>query len=461
MTVPPQADRLVDHPSIIAWVDQKDSDVSRIGAAARYVVRIVLIIVQQFGKNELSIRSGALTYTIMLSLVPMLAMSTAVVKGLGGGDQLKKAAYSYIDSLEGGGGNNKASPGTPDEGEPSSTSEDNANLTNHLRDAATKLFNYVDRTNFATLGSFGVIGILVTALMVFGHIESAMNAIWKVTAGRSILRKLADYLTLLVLMPISINVAFAATALLESPALAAKMNILVPTPWLQSLLLKPLPILFIAVTFCVMYIFFPNTKVRTLPAVLGATLAAILLFTVQNIYVSLQVGVAKYNAIYGSFATLPLFLAWLYLAWLFILTGAQLAFALQNTKSYQLIATDAPPSFKLGAAFDIMDHVYQAFTEQRPLTAVHMHDELPLYTHQLLGEVILELNRAGLVHVSNTDARLLPTVPAERYDKQQILTTILGTTVAQTAGGKLSLQAIENVGRFSLEDSSNSHQQAQ
>ncbi len=160
------------------------------------------------------------------------------------------------------------------------------------------------------------------------------------------------------LLPISINVAFAAGAFLKSPALALQMDRLIPFEWLQSLLLKPIPIFFISLTFYAMYIFFPNTRVKNLPAVVAALLAALIWFMVQNVYISLQLGVSNYNAIYGSFATLPLFILWMYLGWVFILTGAQLAYAFQNVKTYRLVPFSGSPSLKLGAAFDIMDHIY-------------------------------------------------------------------------------------------------------
>ncbi|MFW2367859.1 MAG: YihY/virulence factor BrkB family protein [Desulforhopalus sp.] len=434
-------------PSLITWADKQSSNTSRLTAAARYLVRLLIIVIREFRINELSLRSGALTYTILLSLVPMLAMSTAVVKGLGGGDQLRKAAYTYIDTLE------KTSNTTyqiTSEGDTTQQSQEvtssGADLTNHLRSAADKLFDYVDRTNFATLGSFGVLGILLSVLLVLGHIESAMNAIWKVTAGRSILRKLADYLTLLVLMPISINVAFAAGAFLESPALASKMDNLIPVAWLQALLLKPVPIFFIAISFFAMYIFFPNTRVRPFPAILGSTLAAILWFIMQNIYINLQVGVAKYNAIYGSFATLPLFLVWMYLGWMFILAGAQAAFAMQNIHSYRLTPVLASPSLKLGAAFDIMDLIYSRFTNRQSLTNEHLASELPHYTQAVLEDVAEQLNSAGLFHKSESDGRLLPTMPGRDCTSKEIIQTIFGSAAADTPGGERSQKAIEKAG---------------
>ena len=273
-----QPEKNKNHTTLTAWAEMKVSNPSLISTATRQLLRIILITIKEFNNNDLSLRSSALTYTVLLSLVPMLAMSTAVVKGLGGGDQLREAAYSYIDTLE----------QTAPKEQPAHSQE---RLTDHLRSAADKLFDYVDRTNFATLGTIGMIGILFSVVLVLSNIESAMNAIWKVQDGRSIVRKIADYLTLVILMPISINVAFAASAFLANPKLASKIDVVIPLAWLQTFLLQLLPVFFIALTLYVIYIFFPNTKVKTLPAVFGSILAAFLWFSVQNVYITLQIGV--------------------------------------------------------------------------------------------------------------------------------------------------------------------------
>jgi membrane protein len=402
-----------------------------------------MIAATEFKNNAIALRSGALAYTVLLSLVPILAMSTAVVKGLGGDDQLRQVAYSYIETLANSSGRAlreaKRSPVSAEATAP----EVAVNLTDHLRLAIDQLFDYVDKTNFTTLGTIGVVGILLSVILVLSYIEEAMNTIWKVANGRSLPRKIADYLTLLILFPISINVAFAASAFLKSPVLVAKMDILMPFAWLQTLVLKAVPGMIITLTFYVIYIFFPNTKVRTFPALLGSILAALLWFGVQEIYISLQIGVAQYNAIYGSFATLPLFLVWIYLGWMFILTGAQVAFACQNIDTYELIPFSAVPSLKLGAAFDIMDCIYQAFAAGQPITPANLIVNLPRYGSTLIAEVASTLQNAGLLHVSQTDDRLLPASPEKSYDYQAVVTTILGNEAPESDGGTKSIRVIQ------------------
>lgn len=426
-----------------AWADGQQTDAPAWHKLVRLVVRLILIAATEFSGNALSLRSAALTYTVLLSLVPILAMSTALVKGLGGDNQLRKVAYTYIDTLTDKTNDtiDRTQMATAPDG--SSLSKNGASLTDHLRSAVDQLFEYVDKTNFATLGSIGVGGILLSVILVLSNIEEAMNGIWKVASGRSLLRKVADYLTLLILLPISINVAFAASAMLQSPVLIAKINILIPVIWIQTLLLKTLPVAIITLTFYIMYIFFPNTKVKSLPALLGASLAAFLWTLVQDIYITLQIGVANYNAIYGSFATLPLFLVWIYLGWLFILTGAQVAYSCQNIRTYRLLPLTAAPALKLGAAFDIMERVCSAFAGAQAITSGDLVRLLPQYQPAIIAEIVTKLREAGLLHVSQTDNRLLPASPGENRYSQEVITLIFGTDTAATSGGARSIRAIK------------------
>lgn len=401
-----------------------------------HLIRAIIITVKEFQKNNLSLRAGALTYTIMLSLVPVLAMSTAVVKGLGGGDQLRQVAYSYIDTLE------KAPsmlqfPDTNKHVDQAEAAEEetDSRLTAHLRSAVDQIFDYVDRTNFATLGSFGVAGILVSVILVLSHIETAMNAIWKVRQGRSILRKISDYLTLLVLVPITINIAFAASAFLKHPALASKVDFFIPFPFVQALLFQLIPVVFISLTLYVIYLFFPNTKVKTVPALLGASIAGFCWFSVQNIYIVMQVGVTNYNAIYGSFATLPLFLVWIYLGWVFILAGAQFAYGLQNSKIYNLDPTPETPAKQLSATFDIMKLVQDAFKKQKKLSMGTITHELSSYQQGSILDTIQQLRKAGAIHLIE-EQYLVPAAPENQIDQNKIISIIFGQDVPKTEGGE-------------------------
>jgi len=422
---------------ITLWADKPITGANVFLVITHTFVRVLLISLHEFKNNNLALRSSALTYTILLSLVPMLAMSTAVVKGLGGGDQLRKVVYSYIKTLDNQVvvGPEETQKKTKEQQGDSQPTLSKSNLTGHIYSAADKIFAYVERTNFATLGTIGVVGIFLSVLLVLSSIEMAMNSIWHVPSGRSFLRKISDYLTLIILFPLSINIGFATSAILKNPTLLAKIEILLPIVWIQAFLLKLVPFFFITLTLFVIYLFFPNTKVRNRPALLGALFAGFFWIYSQNIYLHLQIGVANYNAIYGSFATLPLLLIWLYVGWLFILTGAQIAYAYQNRDHYQLVPLPTTPAQLLSAAFDIISLVYQSFNHKEPINHDNIRNRLTQYNPALVDQAINLLISGNIIYQGETDEKLLPTCPAEKTGHNDIIRAVIGTAIPDTPGG--------------------------
>jgi membrane protein len=432
--------------SMISWVD--NPPVKRFFPVVwvHKLVRVILITFREFLLNNLSIRSGALTYAILLSMVPMLAMSTAVIKGLGGGNQLRELVYSYIETLEQTPSIIIEIPGNEVEEEsPSLSSSDDhpVGLTTHLRSAADKLFDYVDRTSFATLGSFGMLGMFLSVILVLNQIEAAMNTIWKVEDGRSLIRKVTDYLTLIVLMPISINIALAAGTILENQALAIQVDRYLPISWVQSLVLQGVPIFFLSVTLYIIYLFFPNTKPKALPTLIGAILAGSLWFITQNIYIGLQIGVAKYNAIYGSFATVPLFLIWIYFGWLFVLLGAQVAYAIEKNDRYQLIVKSDAPSIKLSAALDLCSAVKKSFHDKHGTNLDSVNQEYSTYSIEQLEEARDTLVSAGFLHHSKESSNLMPSLPPESITPRLVIEAVLGTMTPDSFGGRVSAEVVQ------------------
>ncbi|NOX26305.1 MAG: YihY/virulence factor BrkB family protein, partial [Deltaproteobacteria bacterium] len=335
------------------------------------IFRVVAIFCREFQRDNIPLRSSALTFTIVLSLVPTLALGTAVLKGLGAGDQMREAAYRLVDQIEGGapgsvaesptksqdnatsgqvvsaGGNHTVNPAAPRDTE----------LNGHLHLAVAKIFDYVDRTNFAALGAFGIIGLVIAVLSVLGRIEQAVNVIWQVNTGRNMSRRLMDYLALMILLPICVNLGFAAEAMLRNETIFKMVNNLLPVAGL-SRIFSILPMLVVIITFAGLYRFLPNIKVRILPALVGGVVGGISWFLIQTFYVKLQIGVARYNAIYGSFATLPLFLLWLNIAWLVFLSGAEVSFACQVFRDYEWHPPKLSPYNSLAMAFDLLDEIF-------------------------------------------------------------------------------------------------------
>lgn len=445
-------------------------DEKRITGVLRSLLRILLIMVHEFGNTDITLRASALTFSVILSMVPLLAMSTAVLKGLGNGNQMRIAAYHFIDQLDPDVAGKvpastpvespqqdnsdiseiSISADTPEES-PNGTAEGNEtpplSLNRHLHQAIDTIFDYVDNTNFAALGAFGIAGLLIVVIIVLSSVEDAMNAIWHTRRGRSLFRKIMDYLALLVLLPISVNIALAGDAILQSPKIMDYLATVIPSTWTVQMLLKLLPFIFITLSLMMMYLFFPNVKVKTIAAFCGALFGAIFWFIVQRTYVVLQIGVAKYNAIYGSFATVPLFLIWIQLGWMFVLLGAALAYAIQHRNSYRLSGAESSARQEIQRTFDVLITVYKSFASGRAALLEDLVEQCQVVNEADLAQSLDLLVQNDLLHEVDRDgaAAFIPARPLEQVDGEQIIQLILGKKgeeEADSAGGRLADQVV-------------------
>ncbi len=438
---------------IVCWAFASTRKDRPVKAFFRTTLRVLIIMGQEFLATHITLRASALTFTIILSLVPLLAMSTAILKGLGSDDQLQTFVSRLIDQLDPAQveGQSISSEKPAEDVLPKTEKPGTApviqetSLNKHLHETVDTIFNYVHNTNFAALGAFGIIGLLFAVVMVFSTMEEAMNSIWHTKRGRSLFRKIMDYLALLILLPISINIAIAGEAVLESPKMLGYITTVIPFPWLIQMIFKLLPFGFITLTLMMMYLFFPHVRVKTLPAFCGAVFASIFWFIVQRGYIVLQIGVAKYNAIYGSFATVPLLLIWIQLGWTFILLGAVLAHAIQNRNHYRLPGEDNPPAHTLQRAFDVVLAVYHHFFKAEYITFKELVKTFPGETIKDMELVVDLLVQGGLLYKTkqNNVTRLLPAKPAQTITAREIIRLVLGSCrQTETAGADLSCQII-------------------
>jgi len=423
----------------------------------RGFLRIIFIVARESQDDRITLRASALTFTVVLSLVPMLALGTAVLKGLGAGDQMRQAAYSFIEQFD----NSEATLTLPDqtplpkEETPETAPADNSpnkiqaaesrqqDLTSHLRRAVDQIFDYVERTDFTTLGTIGIIGMVLAALSVLGSIEQSMNAIWQTPTSRALGRKIIDYMALMILLPISVNLALAGAATLQSPTLHGLMQNFIPVPWLIELFFRALPLAVLVITFSLLYQFLPNIRVGYLPALSGGLFGGITWFWVQVLYVKLQIGVAKYNAIYGSFATLPLFFLWIYIAWVVFLIGAEVAFAVQAREHYQWRTYSLTPAARLALAFDIMETALKDYKARRVTDRKTLARILNLPEKSVVN-IVSDLVKGGLLrHVENNQEGYVPAAPLNELKPSEIIDVIIGKDLPAVKGCDLAHQALE------------------
>ncbi len=260
-------------------------------------------------EDTLHLRAAALTYFTVLSLVPMLAFAFALLKGFGAYDALvEDAIRPYVLGLLAG-------------NEP-------------LRQAFEKTLGFVRDTGVASLGALGLLLLLYTATRLLRNIEGALNEVWGATSARSPFEQLRDYVAILVVTPLCLVAAVTLTTFGQALNLLRAAG---ETLGVGSLLngfisvVGPLTVLFLGLLF--LYTVLPTVSVRLRSAALGAIIGGLLWYLVLIVHVEFQVGVARFNALYSSFAAFPIFLAWQHVSWLVVLVGAQIAALHQRHRS--------------------------------------------------------------------------------------------------------------------------------
>ncbi len=263
--------------------------------------QILTLVVRGFFNDGCMLRASALTYTTLLSLVPMLALVFSVLKGFGVQKVLEPL---LLEQLAVGGGQ-----------------------------AVTKIVEYINNTNVARLGSFGLVFLIITVLTLLSNIEQAFNSVWGVEETRPLLRRFTDYFSVVTVGPILVVAAISMTSTLESQQLVQALidHAIVGEALLA--LFQVLPFMVMWLVFAGLYLFMPNIKVSPRAALIGGIFGGTLWQVSQWGYLNFQVGVARYNAIYGTMAALPILMVWIYLSWVIVLIGLEMTYATQNLRS--------------------------------------------------------------------------------------------------------------------------------
>ena len=192
--------------------------------------------------------------------------------------------------------------------------------------------SYLIHTRSGIFLGVGLIFLLYTVLMLVNNIEETFNQIWQVNNSRPIIRSFVNYLAMFFLLPIIIVISTGFSIFMET--VADKMDDFVILEPIVHKLFSFFPYMLMSLIFIVIYVYLPNTKVRFSCAIVPGILAGIAMHLLQIAYINSQVWVTGYNAIYGSFAALPLFMLWLQISWAICLFGAQLTYTNQNLNRF-------------------------------------------------------------------------------------------------------------------------------
>ena len=272
-----------------------------------------------------------------------------------------------------------------------------------------------------------------SVIKVIGYIEESFNHIWRVKKARTLARKFSDYLSLMLIGPVLMIVSGSATVFIKTQLGEFGHESGIPLSeaisFLALFLMGLVPLGSLWLLFSFLYLFIPNTRVTIRSGIVAGIVAGTIYYLVQLAYVGLQVGVANYNAIYGSFAALPLFLVWLQLSWFIVLFGAEFSYYHQTLKAYEYY----PDAFRCSHALKkiisllLAHRVVKRFCGgEKPVTVPEMATDLGLPI-QLTVQLIDELKEAGLVTPVQLDENRDPGFqPARDPDSISIASVIDG-----------------------------------
>ncbi len=364
------------------------------------LIKTINLTVQAFLNRDLQIKSMAITYQTVFAMVPALALLLAISKGFGFQEIVEKELYTYFPSQS------KA-----------------------LGTALGFVDSYLAEASSGILVGVGLIVLLWTLISLLSNIEDAFNNIWDIKTGRNTIQKIKDYIAIFLLIPVLMILSSGISIFMSSTVLAV-IPFAFMTPMINALMeLLPVVLTWGAFTLCFWLI--PNTKVEFKYAAISGAFCAVAFEVLQLLFLNGQIYVSKYNAIYGSFAFLPLMLIWLQLSWLLLLSGCGLTYSLQNVFSYNFFGnlTSVAESYFREVLLVVTAVIYRRF--HLGMTAptrnkLSMTYGLPI---RLVSNIADKLERAGLVQIIESrdgkdDPGLIPTTDTDKIMVKDVVARV-------------------------------------
>src|SRR5688572_10918146 len=358
--------------------------------------RFAYALLRDFMHGDLTLRAMSLVYTTMLAIVPLLAFVFSVLKGLGVHRDLEPILKGFLAPLG------------PRSGELSG-----------------RIIEFVDNVSGSALASIGIVLLLYTALSMAQKVESSFNFAWRVDHPRSIARRVSEYLSFMLLGPVVMSVAMGLTATFASTVATSHLREIAFIGPLVAALSWSAPYALIVASFTFLYVIVPNTRVQLLPALIGGVFAGILWAGGGSLFTGFVVSVSRYEAIYAGFAIVIVAMIWLYLSWLILLLGAQLAFYVQQPEYLPLgqRALSASNATRERLALSVMLLVGRDFEKPgHGWRTESLTGSLRVPRH-LLAPVVTALMAAGLLTRTNEN-RLVPARDLRRIGVIDILAAV-------------------------------------
>ena len=360
-------------------------------------IKTIILAIRGFQSENLQTRASALTYNTMLAIVPLLAVLLGIAKGFGFQNTVREELLDYF-------------PGHQLE----------------LDKAFEFVDSYLAQAQGGVIIGIGLILLLYTVISLISSIEDTFNDIWQINKSRPWFRKISDYLALFVILPVLMTSSSGIAIFVSTLQNSFLQHYVFLTP-IVELCLHITPYVFTSLAFAGLYIALPNTKVKVVNGLIAGIIAGCAFQFFQLVYISGQIWVSKYNAIYGSFAALPLLLLWLQLSWLICLFGAELSYASQNVKkfSFERDSKNISRRYKDFLTLLIASLIIKRFANgEKPYTADELSDSyrIPIRVTTQILYMLTELKIITEVVVGNDD-RVIHYQPA--MDINQISVSLL------------------------------------
>ncbi len=350
------------------------SDISKGKSFIIKQLRIIVLAARGFMNDKVQLRASSLTFYSLLSIIPIAAIGFAIAKGFGLDQNLRQIITKEFQTQP-----------------------------EVLEWILTEATNALNHASGGIIAGIGVIILFWSVMSLLDQIEGSFNHIWQIGSARPWYRKFTDYLTIMIIAPIFLILSssltlFIGTKLPEFITQSTMLDFFKP---LVSFLVKFAPYLLTWIALTVLFIIMPNTKVKLVPALISGIIAGTILQLLQWLYIDLQFGISKLNAIYGSFAAIPLFILWLQSSWIIILLGAELSFANQNLSRYEFEseALNVSNYQKRALSLMIMHLIIRNFSEAgKPVSAEKIARDLKIPV-RLVRDILNDLSNVDLISV--------------------------------------------------------------
>lgn len=378
-----------------------DSDLSSLPPWRRRLIgflRLGYAVIRDVAEGQLTLRAMSLVYTTLLSLVPLLAVSFSVLKAFGVHNQIEPLLLNLL-----------------------------APLGDKAVEITDRIIEFVENIKAGLLGSVGLAFLFYTVISLLQKVERAFNFTWHVNQHRPFAQRFSDYLSVILIGPVLVFSAMGLTASVVSSTLFQQLTAIQPMGVLIEAAGRLIPYLLIISAFTFVYLFVPNTKVRFGSALVGAAVAGILWESAGWLFASFVVTSVKYTAIYSAFATLIVFMIWLYLSWLILLLGAAIAFYHQHPEYARLERRHLRLSNRSreALALGIMAQIGKRHYQQAPrLTAEATAQRMGMPTEIVEEMMEMLVDNGLLARTLDEPTTYLPGRPMETVPLSELLDTV-------------------------------------